>query len=76
MTANINDYQSWTVTFSTVEERYWGIRFDWAGLGHVLSIGLSSAPAMRIIVLGCSVWFGKIPPRPKTLTTTGGFKNE
>jgi len=71
MSHSVNNYESWTVTLSVTDKRYWGVRFDWVGLGHVLSIGMHSAPAMRIIVLGCSVWFGKIPPRPKTLTTHG-----
>lgn len=72
-----NNYATWTVTTTLFDDkRYWGVRFDWVGLGHVLSVAMNSAPAMRIIVLGCSVWFGKIPPRPKILNTTGGFKDE
>jgi hypothetical protein len=72
---------AWTVTttnFST--ERYWGVRFDWLGPGYLLHIGVSRAPAIRIGLFGCTIWLGKIPPKPqvqvlttKTVTTGGDY---
>jgi hypothetical protein len=69
--SSTNNYSSWTVTTTLFDDkRYWGVRFDWVGIGYILSVAMSCAPAMRIIVLGCSVWLGKIPQRPKTVTTS------
>lgn len=60
----------WEVTITQfTDEREWGVRCDWVGFGHLLSIAVNKAPAMRIIVLGCSLWFGRLPVTPKTITT-------
>jgi hypothetical protein len=62
---------NWTVTTTKyATQRYWGARFDWLGLGYVLHIGMSRAPAMRICLFGCAIWFGKIPPKPQVITET------
>lgn len=69
MSNTVNNYATWSVTTTLFDDkRYWGVRFDWVGFGYILSVAMSRAPAIRIIVLGCSVWFGKIPARPKTIT--------
>ena len=65
------NYATWSVTTTTYAERYWGCRLDFIGFGHILSVNVSRAPAMRIIVLGCSLWVGRIYPRPKIVTQTG-----
>lgn len=60
----------WEVTITQfTDEREWGVRWDWMGFGHLLSIAVNKAPAMRIIVLGCSLWFGRLPVTPKTIKT-------
>ncbi|NDD52556.1 hypothetical protein EBZ39_01540 [bacterium] len=77
MTAN-----AWTVTTTHFDTtRRWGARFEWMGLGYVLHIGVSSAPAMRLCLFGCGIWFGRIPPKPKvqvltkTVTTGGDYSS-
>ena len=52
------------------ETRRWGIRCDYVGLSHLFSIGVNATPAMRIVLFGCSIWFGRIPCRPKVVTKT------
>jgi hypothetical protein len=72
---------AWTVTTTHFDTtRRWGARFEWMGLGYVLHIGVSSAPAVRLCLLGCGIWFGRIPPKPKvqvlsakTVTTGGDY---
>lgn len=62
---------AWTVTTTRYDlARQWGVRFEWMGLGYVLHIGVSAAPAMRIAVLGCGIWFGKIPAKPQVQVFT------
>ncbi|NDD52352.1 hypothetical protein EBZ39_00470 [bacterium] len=68
---------AWTVTTTKYNlERQWGARFEWMGFGCLLHIGVSSAPAIRIGILGCGIWFGRIPPKPQvqivTKTLPGG----
>ena len=61
-----NDYSVTTTTFSG--KRYWGVRFDYVGIGYLFSVSVSKAPAMRIIAFGCSLWFGRIPERPTVIS--------
>lgn len=71
MSTKSNDGNAkWEVTITQfTDERHWGVRCDWMGFGQLLSIAVNKAPAMRIIVLGCSIWFGRIPALPKVITT-------
>ena len=42
-------------------DRKWGIRFEYVGLEYVLAISLKPlTPAVRIVIFGCSVAFGRI----------------
>jgi hypothetical protein len=59
----MTDWSVTTTRFDTT--RYWGVRFEWMGWGYVLHVGVSSAPAMRLCLFGCSIWFGRILPKPK-----------
>lgn len=52
-------------------ERDWAMRCEYVGIGWVLSLGVSRAPAIRIIVFGLSFWVGKIPPKPKGIRHEG-----
>ena len=62
---------AWTVTTTHFDTtRRWGVRFEWMGLGYVLHVGVSSAPAMRLCLLGCSIWFGRIPLKPNVRVLT------
>lgn len=57
---------NWTVTtthFNT--ERHWGIRFEWSGLNCLLAVQVNSAPAIRITVLGCTLYAGRLLMPPK-----------
>jgi hypothetical protein len=65
------NYATWSVTTTTYGERYWGCRFDFIGLGYILSLTVSRAPSMRLVVLGCAIWLGRIPQRAKVVTQTG-----
>ena len=67
----INNYATWSVTTITYGERYWGCRCDFIGISYILSLTLSRAPAIRIVVLGFSLWMGRVPQRPKVVTQTG-----
>lgn len=49
-------------------DRRWGVRLEYVGVGYVLHIGVVPW-AMRVIVLGVSLWFGKILPRGKVSET-------
>lgn len=65
------DDKKWTVTTTHWDtERRWGVRFDWLGLGYILHVGVSAAPAIRIGIFGCAIWVGKIPPKPTVITAT------
>jgi len=47
--------------------REWGIRFDFVGIEFIFSLAIKvKTPAIRIVLLGCSVWLGKIPSRSVT----------
>lgn len=54
-----------SVTYGRIPRRQWGVRFDYVGVGYLLSISVSRKPAFRIVLLGCSFWVGKIPERVK-----------
>lgn len=43
--------------------RRWGVRFDFVGIEFIFSLAIKvKTPAIRIVLFGCSFWFGKIPP--------------
>lgn len=59
---------NWSVTTTTYpNERKWGIRGEWIGLGYVLAIQVNASPALRVILLGWSFYVGKLLPPPKTV---------
>lgn len=70
---NLNSGRDYSVSITHMDiepERKWGIRFEWVGAVFVLAISLKPlTPACRIVVLGCSVLFGRIPVPPKVVTT-------
>jgi hypothetical protein len=48
-----------------------GVRVEFMGINHILSIGCNfNPPAFRIVVLGCSLWFGWIVQEAKWEETT------
>lgn len=50
--------------------RAWGIRFEYVGLRYVLTLTIDlTAPAIRIVLLGCSIVVGRIKAKPIITTT-------
>ena len=53
--------QKWSVTTTTTSaQREWGVRLEWIGSGFVFSLQVVAAPAVRIILFGWSLYFGRL----------------
>lgn len=65
----------WTVTTTNYKtERHWGARFEWIGNWVVFAISLNpTAPAMKLVLLGCSFYCGRIPAKPSVQVVTKTF---
>lgn len=76
--------QKWSVTTTTTSaQREWGVRLEWIGSGYVFSLQVVAAPAVRIILFGWSLYFGRILSPPKTyhfdlgeIAVSKGWKHE
>lgn len=74
----------WSVTTTTISaERHWGVRFEWIGMGYVLSLQFNTAPSCRLILFGWSLYMGRLLSPPKTvhydlgeIATRKGWKHE
>ena len=55
------DDKKWSVTTTVVGgDRKWGTRFEWVGSGYIFSLQVVLAPAVRIILFGWSLYFGRL----------------
>lgn len=59
---------NWTVTTTHFDmERHWGIRFEWSGIHCLIAVQVSAAPAIRLTLLGCTLYAGRLLAPPKTV---------
>lgn len=63
--ANAKDWAVSTTTFSM--ERHWGIRVEWFGFEYLLAVTVNSAPAIRIVIFGVSLYAGRLLEPPKSV---------
>jgi hypothetical protein len=73
-TRTISNYKSYQVVMTYESEaRHWGIRFEHVGWQYVFALTMNLRfPSIRIVVLGCSVSFGRLKDKPKQVGTTFG----